>query len=96
MEMPGNERGKSLVNVGDGKPGFPWQLLLGGLVALCSSKRIADELDPPLRPGKRREKGGTAVKENPAEAGGVIRGDLAGQEFMVPPQKTSVVRIRIQ
>ncbi len=36
------------------------------------------------------------VKENPTEAGGVIRGDLTGQEFMVPPRKTSVVRIRIQ
>jgi len=36
------------------------------------------------------------VKENPADIGGVIRGDLHGQVLMVPPQKISVVRIRIQ
>jgi hypothetical protein len=36
------------------------------------------------------------VKDNPADIGGVIRGDLHGQVLVVPPRKTSVVRIRIQ
>ena len=36
------------------------------------------------------------VKENPAEIGGLIRGDFHGQALMVAPRKTSVVRIRIQ
>jgi hypothetical protein len=37
-----------------------------------------------------------SVKENPAQIGGVIRGDLNGQVMTVPPQKTSVIRIRMQ
>jgi hypothetical protein len=36
------------------------------------------------------------VKDNPADIGGVIRGDLHGQVLKVPTQKTSVVRIRMQ
>jgi hypothetical protein len=36
------------------------------------------------------------VKDNPADIGGVIRGDLHGQVLKVPEQKTSVVRIRMQ
>jgi hypothetical protein len=37
-----------------------------------------------------------SVKENPADIGGVIRGELNGQVLTVAPQKTSVVRIRMQ
>ncbi len=37
-----------------------------------------------------------SVKENPADIGGVIRGDLNGQVITVAPQKTSIVRIRMQ
>ena len=36
------------------------------------------------------------VKDNPADIGGVIRGELHGQVLKVQPQKTSVVRIRMQ
>ena len=36
------------------------------------------------------------VKDNPADIGGVIRGELHGQVLNVQPQKTSVVRIRMQ
>lgn len=37
-----------------------------------------------------------SIKETPAEAAGLIRGDFHGQTMVVPPQKTSVVRLRIQ
>ncbi len=38
-----------------------------------------------------------SVKENPVQVGGVVRGGgLPGPSMLVPPQKTTVVRIRIQ
>jgi hypothetical protein len=49
--------------------------------------------------GKLRSKTSSVdytVKDNPADIGGVIRGGLQGQKLMVPPQKTSIVRIRMQ
>jgi len=49
--------------------------------------------------GKLRSKTSSVdytVKDTPADIGGVIRGELQGQKLMVPPQKTSIVRIRMQ
>jgi hypothetical protein len=37
-----------------------------------------------------------SVKDTPAEIAGTIRGELQGQKLMVAPQKTSIVRIRMQ
>jgi hypothetical protein len=36
------------------------------------------------------------VKDTPADIAGVIRGDLHGQVLKVPPQKISIVRMRMQ
>jgi hypothetical protein len=36
------------------------------------------------------------ARMDPADIGGVIRGDLQGQKLMVPPQKTLIVRIGMQ
>lgn len=37
-----------------------------------------------------------SVKDTPVDIGGIVRGDLKGQKLMVAPQKTSIVRIRMQ
>jgi len=36
-----------------------------------------------------------SIKETPVDIGGMIRGDLHGQDVVVPPQKTSIVRMSV-
>jgi hypothetical protein len=67
---------------------------ISGDVWMAQAGALRDWID-----GKLRTKGSVvdySVKENPADIGGVIRGDLNGQVLTVAPQKTSVVRIRMQ
>jgi len=70
------------------KPGLPADLLQ------AQAGAVREWIDGQLR--SRTTAIDYTVKDNPGEIGGVIRGDFKGQSMMVPAQKTSVVRIRIQ
>ena len=36
-----------------------------------------------------------SIKEQPTDVGGMLRGDVTGQEVSVPPKKAAVIRLRI-
>jgi hypothetical protein len=63
-------------------------------VSQAQAGALREWIDGELR--SKTNAGDYTVKDNPADIGGVIRGDLHGQVLKVPPQKTSVVRIRMQ
>jgi hypothetical protein len=72
------------------KPGTPPELLQ------AQSAAVRDWIDGQLR--SKTTAVDYTVKENPEQIGGLVRGenDLPGQTMILPAQKTSVVRIRIQ
>lgn len=71
------------------KPGLPADLLQ------AQAGAVREWIDGRLR--SKNTSFDYTVKENPGQIAGLIRGeDSSSQSMMVPPQKTSVVRIRIQ